>query len=123
MAAGATPVGAEALEWQRILLGLPRVGLDTGARELPQETGQEYALHHTKGCYIGQEIVERIHARGVQVHQALDRINRGRRALPARGSKVLAGNVELGETHQQRGDGGGRSGADRGAGDMSGARP
>ena len=64
VAAGAAPVGAEALEWQRILLGLPRVGLDTGARELPQETGQEYALHHTKGCYIGQEIVERIHARG-----------------------------------------------------------
>jgi len=66
--AGAEPVGAEALEWQRILLGLPRVGMDTGERELAQETGQDYALNHSKGCYIGQEIVERIHARG-QVHR------------------------------------------------------
>ena len=96
VAAGATPVGAEALEWQRILLGLPRMGADTGARELPQETGQEYALHHTKGCYIGQEIVERIHARGVQVPRRLTGlIVEG--GAPARGSKVLAGNVELGE--------------------------
>ncbi len=77
MAAGATPVGAEALEWQRILLGLPRVGVDTGARELPQETGQDYALHHTKGCYIGQEIVERIRARG-QVHRRFTGFDCGR---------------------------------------------
>lgn len=96
VAAGAAPVGAEALEWQRILLGLPRVGLDTGARELPQETGQEYALHHTKGCYIGQEIVERIHARGVQVPRRLTGlIVEG--PAPARGSKVLAGEKEIGE--------------------------
>ena len=58
-------MGAEALELQRILLGLPRVGADTGARELVQETGQDYALHYAKGCYIGQEIVERVRARGV----------------------------------------------------------
>jgi len=95
VAAGAVPVGAEALEWQRILLGLPRVGLDTGARMMPQETGQEYALHYTKGCYIGQEIVERIHARG-QVHRGLaGLIVEGE--LPPPGSKVLAGEKEIGE--------------------------
>jgi folate-binding protein YgfZ len=95
VAGGAAPAGAEALEWQRILLGLPRVGMDTGARELPQETGQECALHYTKGCYIGQEIVERIHARG-QVHRLLTgMIVDGE--LPARGSKVLAGDKEIGE--------------------------
>jgi folate-binding protein YgfZ len=95
VAAGAAPVGAEALEWQRILLGLPRVGVDTGGRELPQETGQEYALHHSKGCYIGQEIVERIHARG-QVHRRFTGLIVDG-DLPARGSKVLAGDKEVGE--------------------------
>jgi aminomethyltransferase len=96
VAGGAAPVGADALEWQRILLGLPRVGLDTGARELPQETGQEFALHYTKGCYIGQEIVERIHARG-QVHRRLMGLIVEDGDLPARGSKVLAGDKEIGE--------------------------
>jgi aminomethyltransferase len=95
VAGGASPVGAEALEWQRILLGLPRVGVDTGARELPQETGQEYALHYTKGCYIGQEIVERIHARGQVNRRLMGLIVDG--DLPARGSKVMAGEKELGE--------------------------
>jgi aminomethyltransferase len=94
-AAGAAPVGVEALEWHRILLGLPRMGVDTGARVLPQETGQEYALHYTKGCYIGQEIVERIHSRG-QVHRRLAGvIVEGE--LPPPGSKLLAGEKEIGE--------------------------
>jgi aminomethyltransferase len=94
--AGAAPVGAVALEWQRILLGLPRIGLDIGAKVLPQETGQEYALHHSKGCYIGQEIVERIRARG-QVHRKLaGLIFDGAPAAP--GSKVMVGDTELGET-------------------------
>ena len=92
---GAVPVGVEALECQRILLGLPRMGVDTGARVLPQETGQEYALHYTKGCYIGQEIVERIHSRG-QVHRRLAGvIVEGE--LPAPGSKLLAEEREIGE--------------------------
>lgn len=94
--AGAAPVGAEALEWQRILLGLPRMGVDTGTRVLPQETGQECALHYTKGCYIGQEIVERIHSRG-QIHRCLAGvIVEGE--LPPVGSKLLAGEKEIGET-------------------------
>ncbi len=95
VAAGATPVGAEALEWQRILLGLLRVGMDTGVRELPQETGQDYALHHNKGCYIGQEIVERIRARG-QVHRRLTGFILDGKA-PERGSKIMAGEKEIGE--------------------------
>lgn len=94
-ASGAQPVGAEVLEWQRILLGLPRVGIDTGARELPQETGQEYALHYSKGCYIGQEIVERIHARGNVHRHFTGLIVEG--DAPARGSKVMAGEKEVGE--------------------------
>ena len=64
VAAGATPVGTGALEVIRILGGRPRYGQDIRERDLPQETGQTRALDFTKGCYIGQEIVERIHSRG-----------------------------------------------------------
>ncbi len=62
--AGATPVGTAALEIARILEGTPRFAQDIRERDLPQETGQSRALDFTKGCYIGQEIVERIHSRG-----------------------------------------------------------
>jgi glycine cleavage system T protein len=58
------PVGFEALEIRRIEAGIPRYGLDMDAKTLPQETGQMRALSFTKGCYIGQETVERIHSRG-----------------------------------------------------------
>ncbi|PYP91340.1 MAG: folate-binding protein YgfZ [Candidatus Angelobacter sp. Gp1-AA117] len=66
--AGAQPVGAEALESWRILRGIPRYGQDIRERDLPQETEQHQALNFLKGCYIGQEIVERIRSRG-QVHR------------------------------------------------------
>jgi folate-binding protein YgfZ len=67
-AAGATPAGAEALEMWRIAAGIPRYGVDIRERDLPQETGQEHALNFKKGCYVGQEIVERIRSRGA-VHR------------------------------------------------------
>src|SRR5260370_12782903 len=66
--AGATPVGSDAIELQRIALGIPRYGQDIRERDLPQETEQTHALNFTKGCYIGQEIVERIRSRG-NVHR------------------------------------------------------
>lgn len=68
MNSGALPVGAEALEMWRILQGIPQYGKDIRDRDLPQETGQMQALNFNKGCYIGQEIVERIRSRG-QVHR------------------------------------------------------
>src|SRR5262249_11493463 len=68
--AGATPVGFEALELWRIAKGVPRYGQDISERYLPQETEQMQALHFSKGCYVGQEIVERIRSRG-QVHRGL----------------------------------------------------
>ena len=72
IAAGATPVSPEALNQLRILEGTPRYGTDIRnsetARDLPQETAQTRALHFTKGCYLGQEIVERIRSRG-NVHR------------------------------------------------------
>jgi folate-binding protein YgfZ len=61
---GAMPVGCEALDAFRIAEGIPAYGVDMVERDLPQETGQMRALHFSKGCYLGQEIVERIRSRG-----------------------------------------------------------
>jgi len=44
--------------------------VDIRQKDLPQETGQERALNFSKGCYVGQEIVERIRSRGA-VHRML----------------------------------------------------
>ena len=66
--AGAVAVEAETLETFRILSGIPKFGQDIRERVLPQETGQDRAVNFTKGCYIGQEIVERIRSRG-SVHR------------------------------------------------------
>lgn len=48
--------------------GTPLYGTDIRDKELPQETAQLRALHFSKGCYLGQEIVERINSRGA-VHR------------------------------------------------------
>ena len=61
----ATP---EDLEHLRLLEGTPLYGTDIRDKELPQETAQLRALHFSKGCYLGQEIVERINSRGA-VHR------------------------------------------------------
>lgn len=68
--AGAKPVGAAALEAFRVAEGIPAYGADIAERDLPQETSQMRALHFNKGCYLGQEIVERIRSRG-NVHRHL----------------------------------------------------
>ena len=67
---GATAVGAASLETLRIAEGIPVYGIDIAERDLPQETSQMRALHFSKGCYLGQEIVERIRSRG-NVHRHL----------------------------------------------------
>ncbi len=66
--AAARPAGVRAMEQWRILHGIPRYGQDIREKDLPQETEQDQALNFSKGCYIGQEIVERIRSRG-QVHR------------------------------------------------------
>jgi folate-binding protein YgfZ len=70
LAAGAIPCGIRAAESLRVLEGTPRYSVDLGDRYLPQETSQTRALHFSKGCYLGQEIVERIRSRGA-VHRRL----------------------------------------------------
>jgi folate-binding protein YgfZ len=69
ISSGATFVGDEALNHLRLLEGTPLYGTDIRDKELPQETAQTRALHFAKGCYLGQEIVERIRSRG-NVHRA-----------------------------------------------------
>jgi folate-binding protein YgfZ len=66
--AGAMAIGINAVEALRILEGTPRFGVDITDRHLPQETAQTRALNFTKGCYLGQEIVERIRSRAT-VHR------------------------------------------------------
>ncbi len=51
-------------EANRIEEGELRWGVDYGEESFPQETGEESAVSYTKGCYLGQEIVARLHYRG-----------------------------------------------------------
>ena len=95
VAAGATPAGAEAFEMWRIAAGIPRYGVDIRERDLPQETGQEQALNFSKGCYIGQEIVERIRSRGGVHRRLIGFIFAG--PAPAAGTRIEREGRELGE--------------------------
>ena len=94
LAAGAEPIGPEAAEIARVEAGRPRVGFEIGAGTMPQEAGiNERAVSFTKGCYIGQETVARLHYKG--------KPNRHLRLLaPERpveaGDPVIAGGREVG---------------------------
>jgi len=92
---GATPAGTAALERLRIAAGIPRYGQDIRERDLPQETEQQRALHFSKGCYIGQEIVERIRSRG-NVHRKFTGFE-VQGALPAVGAKIQLDGRDIGE--------------------------
>ena len=93
--AGATPISAATLELLRIASGIPRYGQDIRERDLPQETEQLRALHFSKGCYIGQEIVERIRSRG-NVHRMFTGFE-VQGALPAAGTQIQSDNKDVGE--------------------------
>jgi folate-binding protein YgfZ len=64
VASGARPVGHDALEMLRIEAGQPRYNIDMNETNVVLETGMDEAVSFTKGCYIGQEIIARIHWRG-----------------------------------------------------------
>ncbi len=64
-ARGAEPVTEEAAEVLRIEHGRPRFGVDLDDTTIPQEAGlNERAVSFTKGCYVGQETVARLHYKG-----------------------------------------------------------
>lgn len=59
------PAGWHALNIARIEAGTPLYNIDFGNESLPAETGVfEDRVSLTKGCYLGQEIVARLHSRG-----------------------------------------------------------
>ncbi len=62
--AGAELAGEDALEAVRIGAGIAGAELEGGEGALPQEVGLEHAVSYRKGCYLGQEIMARIEARG-----------------------------------------------------------
>jgi len=65
LGAGAAPIEAEAAEIARVEAGRPRLGREIGPQTMPQEAGiNERAVSFTKGCYIGQETVARLHYKG-----------------------------------------------------------
>jgi folate-binding protein YgfZ len=62
---GAVEVSPEAAEIVRIEVGRPRFGAEMGTETMPAEAGiVEQAVSFTKGCYIGQETVARLHYKG-----------------------------------------------------------
>ncbi len=93
IAAGATPVGFEALELQRVISGIPLYGVDIREKDLPQETEQAHALNFNKGCYVGQEIVERIRSRGA-VHRKFAGFLADSSGEIKAGSRIVAGDVQ-----------------------------
>lgn len=93
--AGASPAGAAALEAFRIAEGIPAYGIDIAERDLPQETSQTRALHFNKGCYLGQEIVERIRSRG-NVHRHLRQLELDG-AVPRSGTELLLEGAPVGQ--------------------------
>lgn len=63
-AEGAHPLGDEAFAALRIAAGTPLYGVDMTEDHLPAEAGLDDAVSHTKGCYLGQEVVVRLRDRG-----------------------------------------------------------
>jgi folate-binding protein YgfZ len=94
--AGGIPVGSEALELHRIASGVPLYGVDIRERDLPQETEQARALNFNKGCYVGQEIVERIRSRGA-VHRKFTGFVADGNAAISPGSKIRSADKDVGE--------------------------
>ncbi len=97
--AGAMPCGLEAMEDLRVLEGVPLYDVDFSDKHLPQETNLQRALNFTKGCYIGQEIVERIRSRAT-VHRSLrqfELLDDAPRLEPGQKLELRAGDTVVGE--------------------------
>jgi glycine cleavage system T protein len=98
LAAGLAPCGVEALEILRIEAGIARYGPDFGEDTLPLEAGLLSALSFNKGCYIGQEIVERARSRGHVNWKLVGLQFPAGAAVPECGEKLRgSGGAEIGE--------------------------
>jgi folate-binding protein YgfZ len=112
-AAGAVPVSEAAAEVLRVESGRPRYGVDLDQTVIPQEAGlNERAVSFTKGCYVGQETVARLHYRG--------KPNRHLRGLRLSATAPPGAELRRGEQVGRRARLGGRLAAPRA--DRAGAR-
>ncbi len=97
-ACGGRPCGWAAFERARIEAGIPRFGADMDSSNLPQECGIEArAVCYTKGCYIGQEVLNRLHTMG-HVNRSLCRLELPANlpVLPLKGDLLFHGAQEAG---------------------------
>lgn len=92
---GARWVGLGALETLRIEAGIPRCGADFGAENLLLEVNLDHAVSFRKGCYLGQEIVERVRSRG-HVNRKLVCLRVEGADVPSPGTPLRAAEKEVG---------------------------
>jgi folate-binding protein YgfZ len=94
---GAVPLDDEAAEALRIEAGVPRFLVDMTEETIPLEVGLDHAISHTKGCYVGQEIIVRIRdlAKGRVARHLVGVLPEGR-IVPAAGTPVVAGERTVG---------------------------
>ncbi len=95
-AAGIPEADVEAARTVRLENGRPRYGEDIAERYLTQETQQMHAVSFTKGCYLGQEIVERVRSRA-QVHRHLMPVHVRSTQAPAAGAKLKSDGKDAAE--------------------------
>jgi tRNA-modifying protein YgfZ len=95
-AAGAVHADSADARLVRLEHAVPRYGEEISDRYLIQETQMLDAVHWNKGCYLGQEIVERVRSRG-QVHRLLTPVRIVTNDPPAAGVKLIANGSEAGE--------------------------
>jgi folate-binding protein YgfZ len=106
---GVSPAGLEPLERARVEAGWPAFGADFGADHFPQETGlEERAVSYTKGCYLGQEVIARIHYRG-KANRAARRLLFDGAEPPPRGCRLLFDGEEVGRAGSAAVDAAGRA--------------
>jgi aminomethyltransferase len=94
--AGMPVATLEEAETVRLEHGKPRYGADITERNLVQETGLMHAVSFNKGCYLGQEIVERVRSRG-HVNKLLAALRVEADAPPPRGAEISADGKPAGE--------------------------
>ncbi len=93
---GGGPLGYTALSAIRITQGVPWFGYDFGEKQIPHEAGlQDSHISYTKGCYTGQEIVERVRSRG-QVNRQRVRLGFSGDAVPEAGTTLTVDGKEVG---------------------------
>jgi folate-binding protein YgfZ len=91
-----TLVGLEAMEALRISRGTPRYGMDFGPDTFPQEAGLDHGISYEKGCYLGQEVIARIHYRG-GVQRVIRSLRMDGDAVPEIGEAVMHDGREAGQ--------------------------